>query len=119
MNLPLRSLAAIIGASLGMFIAHPAQADVPGPHPEYVHALNDLRYAHALLRFPAEWNVTEHEPFAPRSPGPRGNGAATGPSGHQRLGIRSVRPRPARGGARSALGSDERLLICRRRPRRR
>jgi hypothetical protein len=61
MNLPARSIAAILSVSLGIFLAQPAQADVPGPHPGYVHALNDLRYAHALLRGPAEWNVTEHE----------------------------------------------------------
>jgi hypothetical protein len=61
MNVPIRSLAAILGASLGIFLAQPALADVPGPHPEYVHALNDLRYARALLNFPAEWNVSRHE----------------------------------------------------------
>jgi len=61
MPLPIRSIAAILGASLGMFMAQPALADIPGPHPAYVQALNDLRYAHALLQGPAEWNVTRHE----------------------------------------------------------
>jgi hypothetical protein len=58
----LRTLAAALALGAGMLaIAAPAMADIPGPHPGYVHALNDLRYAHWLLRVPAEWNVTEHE----------------------------------------------------------
>jgi hypothetical protein len=57
----LRTLAATLAVGIGMLAAAPAMADVPGQHPGYVHALNDLRYAHWLLRVPAEWNVTEHE----------------------------------------------------------
>ena len=57
----LRILAATLVTGAGLWAAQPAMADVPGPHPGYVHALNDLRYAHALLRAPAEWNVTERE----------------------------------------------------------
>jgi len=61
MNFSLRTLAATLAVGVGILAAQPAMADVPGPHPGYVHALNDLRYAHRLLQFPAEWNVTEHE----------------------------------------------------------
>jgi hypothetical protein len=61
MNFSLRTLAATLAVGVGILAAQPAMADVPGPHPGYVHALNDLRYAHWLLHFPAEWNVTEHE----------------------------------------------------------
>jgi hypothetical protein len=35
----------------------PAAADVPGPHPEYLHALSDLRFARALLFVPEENNA--------------------------------------------------------------
>jgi hypothetical protein len=34
---------------VGVF-ALPAPAEVPGPHPGYIHALSDLRYARALLQ---------------------------------------------------------------------
>jgi hypothetical protein len=61
MHVSLRALAATVALGLGVAVAQPALADVPGPHPEYVHALNDLRYAHWLLHVPAEWNVTRHE----------------------------------------------------------
>jgi hypothetical protein len=61
MNTISRSIAAALALGVGLFAAQPALADVPGEHPGYVHALNDLRYAHALLQFPAEWNVTAHE----------------------------------------------------------
>jgi hypothetical protein len=61
MNLSFRAVAAVLVAGVGILAAQPAIADVPGPHPGYVHALNDLRYAHWLLHFPAEWNVTAHE----------------------------------------------------------
>jgi hypothetical protein len=61
MNFSFRTLAATLAVGVGILAAQPAMADVPGPHPGYVHALNDLRYAHWLLHFPAEWNVTEHE----------------------------------------------------------
>jgi hypothetical protein len=42
---------AILGAmfvvsSAASFVATPAQADIPGPHPYYRHALADLRRAH-------------------------------------------------------------------------
>jgi hypothetical protein len=33
-----------------------ASADVPGPHPAYLHALSDLRYARAYL---AQWGPNE------------------------------------------------------------
>jgi hypothetical protein len=61
MNVSLRTLTATLALGLGIAAAQPALADVPGPHPEYVHALSDVRYAHWLLQFPAEWNVTRHE----------------------------------------------------------
>ena len=63
MNTISRTIAAALGLALGagLMAAQPAMADVPGVHPGYVHALNDLRYAHTLLQFPAEWNVTDHE----------------------------------------------------------
>lgn len=61
MTTTLRTIAATLAVGIGMLAAQPAMADVPGPHPGYIHALNDLRYAHWLLRAPAEWNVTDHE----------------------------------------------------------
>lgn len=61
MNPSLKMIAATLAVGAGLLAAQPAMADVPGPHPGYVHALNDLRYAHWLLRAPAEWNVTDHE----------------------------------------------------------
>jgi hypothetical protein len=35
--------------ALAATLAAPASADFPGQHPLYVHAMGDLRYAHALL----------------------------------------------------------------------
>jgi hypothetical protein len=61
MNTITRTIAATLALGAGLIAAQPAMADVPGVHPGYVHALNDLRYARALLQFPAEWNVTGHE----------------------------------------------------------
>jgi hypothetical protein len=34
---------------LAAFLSLPAQAQVPGPHPGYLHALSDLRYARFLV----------------------------------------------------------------------
>jgi hypothetical protein len=57
----LRIIAAALALGAGLLAAQPAMADIPGRHPGYIHALNDLRYAHWLLRVPAEWNVSAHE----------------------------------------------------------
>jgi hypothetical protein len=61
MNISIRAIAATLAIGAGVLAAQPAMADIPGPHPGYVHALNDLRYAHWLLQFPAEYNVTAQE----------------------------------------------------------
>jgi hypothetical protein len=66
MNSFSRNVAAGLALAAGLLVAQPALADVPGPHPGYVHALSDLRYAHWLLQFPAEWNVSAHERAAMR-----------------------------------------------------
>ena len=42
-------LSACSTAALAATLAAPASADFPGRHPFYVHALGDLRDAHALL----------------------------------------------------------------------
>ncbi len=51
---------ALFGAAL---FAAPlaASADVPGPHPAYIHAMHDLRYARALLVRPGQNNVVGPE----------------------------------------------------------
>jgi hypothetical protein len=66
MKIVSRLFAAALVLGVGIGAAAPASADVPGPHPRYVHALSDLRYAHWLLHFPAEWNVNDHERDASR-----------------------------------------------------
>jgi hypothetical protein len=38
-----------------------ASADIPGPHPAYIHAMHDLRYARFLLARPSAANVTRPE----------------------------------------------------------
>jgi hypothetical protein len=42
-------LAAFSALALAASVAGPASADFPGRHPMYVHAMGDLRFAHALL----------------------------------------------------------------------
>lgn len=42
-------LSACSTVALAATLVAPASADFPGRHPFYVHALGDLRYAHALL----------------------------------------------------------------------
>jgi hypothetical protein len=39
----------VTALALTASLAAPASADFPGKHPFYVHAMGDLRYAHALL----------------------------------------------------------------------
>ena len=58
MNRLSRTLATLtlLGALVAGALA-PAAADVPGPHPEYLHALSDLRFARALLHVPEEYNA--------------------------------------------------------------
>ncbi len=43
-----------------------ASADIPGPHPAYVHALHDLRYARFLIERPSAPNVEFNENAATR-----------------------------------------------------
>ena len=38
-----------------------ARAQAPGPHPAYLHALNDLRYARAYLSEGWQWEAVRHE----------------------------------------------------------
>jgi hypothetical protein len=47
-----RILAAASFAAFAAACAAPALADYPGAHPYYLHALGDLRYAHALIDRP-------------------------------------------------------------------
>lgn len=49
MKLSVRILTACSALALGAALVAPASADFPGRHPFYVHAMGDLRYAHALL----------------------------------------------------------------------
>ncbi len=41
-----------------------ASADIPGPHPAYIHAMHDLRYARFLIARPSLGNVTRPESAA-------------------------------------------------------
>ncbi len=52
MNLAGKLLATASFAVLAAASAAPALADYPGAHPYYLHALGDLRYAHALIDRP-------------------------------------------------------------------
>lgn len=49
MNIRTLILPALAVMAIGVGGAAPALADYPGPHPFYLHALGDLRYAHVLL----------------------------------------------------------------------
>ncbi len=49
MKITLRIASAGSALALTAALAAPASADFPGRHPLYVHAMGDLRYAHALL----------------------------------------------------------------------
>lgn len=55
------TLAIALFAACLAYAAAPAQADVPGHHPRYLHALTDLYQAHALLNHPDEWNVVRDQ----------------------------------------------------------
>ena len=58
LRLPLgAALAAVLAATL----VAPALADMPGPHPYYVHALSDLRRAAALENRPDDTNVVAEQ----------------------------------------------------------
>ena len=62
-----RAAAAVFGLSLACGAAPlAASADVPGPHPAYVHALHDLRYARFLIERPSAPNVEFNENAATR-----------------------------------------------------
>ena len=62
-----RAAAAVLGLSLACGAAPlAASADVPGPHPAYVHALHDLRYARFLVARPSYGNVDRFEGAAVR-----------------------------------------------------
>ena len=62
-----RAAAAVFGLSLACGAAPlAASADVPGPHPAYVHALHDLRYARFLVARPSYGNVDRFEGAAVR-----------------------------------------------------
>ena len=52
MKLAGKLLAAASFAVIAAASAAPALADYPGAHPYYLHALGDLRYAHALIDRP-------------------------------------------------------------------
>jgi hypothetical protein len=52
MNLAGKLLATASFAVIAAASAAPALADYPGAHPYYLHALGDLRYAHALIDRP-------------------------------------------------------------------
>ena len=53
--------ATALAAMLAVAFAAPVSADTPGPHPYYVHALNDLRHAAALENHPDEINVVAEQ----------------------------------------------------------
>jgi hypothetical protein len=58
MSFPTRSFSAMVllgGMLVGVVV--PAAADVPGPHPAYLHAMSDLRFARALLAVPEEYGA--------------------------------------------------------------
>jgi hypothetical protein len=58
MSFPTRPFSAIVllgGMLIGVVV--PASAEVPGPHPAYLHAMSDLRFARALLAVPEEYNA--------------------------------------------------------------
>lgn len=52
---------AALAAALATMLVAPALADTPGTHPYYVHALDDLRHAAALLNHPDETNVVAQQ----------------------------------------------------------
>jgi hypothetical protein len=52
---------AVLTAIFGMSAATVAQADTPGPHPHYLHALSDLRYARGWLTALGQNNVMGRE----------------------------------------------------------
>ncbi len=49
MKIPVPFLTVCSAFAFAATLAAPASADFPGQHPFYVHAMGDLRYAHALL----------------------------------------------------------------------
>ncbi len=49
MKIPATILTACAALAFAATLVAPASADFPGRHPAYVHAMGDLRYAHALL----------------------------------------------------------------------
>ncbi len=52
---------AAFGALVALAAPLAASADIPGPHPAYIHAMRDLRYARFLLARPSATNVTRPE----------------------------------------------------------
>jgi hypothetical protein len=58
MSFPTRPFSAIVllgGMLIGVVV--PAAAAIPGPHPAYLHAMSDLRFARALLAVPEEYST--------------------------------------------------------------
>jgi hypothetical protein len=57
-TLVLASCATFLGALSFVGVATPANAQMPGPHPAYVHAISDLRAARGMLQ--TNWGIPQH-----------------------------------------------------------
>ncbi len=60
MRTTVRTIATMAGWMMAM-VPMTMQAQVPGPHPGYLHALDDLRAARAFLSEGWQWGPVRHE----------------------------------------------------------